>query len=418
VAVVIGGPPAAADDGPAPPYLADAAEPAVTTLAHDLGIPIEEAQRRIGWQDPAAELGEDLYEALGEHFGGLWIDEADGGRVKIGLVGGESSLAGAQAQTMIAQRSLGAVTDIVPTQFSYAQLERDSAWLSSAIGTVTDATGGRLSSEMRVSENRVVLLVPEGTALTSAQQAVVQAAEQQLGARLAIDTWSGSIQRQACGWNLGFNCDRPLRAGVRLYLDGDPNSSTDPPLAICTAAFNARSLSNGLWYVMTAGHCADKGQNIMAYQPVRTGQYHAIGQVHNSVDRGNDDFAIVRIENVPGWDPRNWVYVHETSKTVLDPDYYINATSTSPVGTRVCMSGATTWTWTDCGPVAALNVGGPGGLARARYCSQGGDSGAPVYSSHKARGIHIGATTSDCKNALFQGVREAARELNVRVHGT
>jgi hypothetical protein len=167
---------------------------------------------------------------------------------------------------------------------------------------------------------------------------------------------------------------------------------------------------------MTAGHCGDEGQHFLAFQPGRTGQYHPIGQVHNSVDIGNDDYAIIKIENVPGWDPRNWVYVHDTSDTVLDPEYYINATSTSPEGTRVCISGAASGT--DCGRVLALNVGGQNGQARASYCSQSTDSGAPIYSDHKARGIHVGGSPGNCQNALFQGVREAARELNVRVHGT
>jgi hypothetical protein len=62
-------PPAAAGGKPMragwPPYLAGATDPAVTTLASDLGISIREAQRRIGWQEPAMQLGEELRQALG-----------------------------------------------------------------------------------------------------------------------------------------------------------------------------------------------------------------------------------------------------------------------------------------------------------------------------------------------------------------
>ena len=36
-----------------PPYLADATDPAVTTLARDRHISLQDAQRRIGWQEPA-----------------------------------------------------------------------------------------------------------------------------------------------------------------------------------------------------------------------------------------------------------------------------------------------------------------------------------------------------------------------------
>src|SRR5512132_646841 len=63
-----------------PPYLAEATDPAVTTLASDLGISVQEAQRRIGWQEPAMQLGEELRRALGDRFGGLWFEEGGGGR--------------------------------------------------------------------------------------------------------------------------------------------------------------------------------------------------------------------------------------------------------------------------------------------------------------------------------------------------
>src|SRR5262245_8954346 len=60
------------------PHLADADDPAVTTLAKDVGISIEEARIRIGWQDPAIQMGDELRTSLGEGFGGLWFDVADG----------------------------------------------------------------------------------------------------------------------------------------------------------------------------------------------------------------------------------------------------------------------------------------------------------------------------------------------------
>ena len=52
-----------------PPYLAEATDPAVTTLARDRHISIQEAQRRIGWQEPAMQLGEELRQALGGRYG-------------------------------------------------------------------------------------------------------------------------------------------------------------------------------------------------------------------------------------------------------------------------------------------------------------------------------------------------------------
>lgn len=153
-----------------------------------------------------------------------------------------------------------------------------------------------------------------------------------------------------------------------------------------------------------------------AYQP-RTGIHHLIGQVHATQDErgadpeGTDDYAIIRIDNVPGWDPRPWVYVHASDDTTRDPNYRIRGTSTTPEGTRVCMSGARSGT--DCGHVTG-HYRAPTGFAIASYCNFNGDSGAPVYSAGMARGINYGVLGGDC-NSLYQGVREAARELNVYV---
>lgn len=390
----------------APPYLADADDPAVTTLAKDVGISIDEARRRIGWQDPATQMGDELRASLGEGFGGLWFDVADGGRVKVGVVGTAPASA---ARSSIRKWGLDSVTDTVAVRHSYAQLERDSAWLATLVAAANrDAsTGAELSFATQVDRNRLVLRTPEGKSVTAAQQATVEAATARLGSRVVLETWYGQVVNQACDWNAdGFNCDAPMRGGVRTYV----NVSVPQ----CSTAFNARSNSDGAWYVLTAGHCGGIGTQFRAFQPT-TGAHHIIGNVHNRVFDDFDDFGIIRINNVVGWNPQNWVYVHGSADTVLDPDYTITGVSTSPIGTRVCLTGATTGT--DCGDVVELDFNGPSGFARAEYCSDSGDSGGAIYSNHKARGIHRGFVPgqNDCFHRLFQGVTEAANLMNVQV---
>jgi streptogrisin C len=386
------------------PALADAQDPAVTTLAKDRGITIAEAQRRIGWQQAGSQLADDLA-ALGEGFGGLWFDRADG-RVKVGVVAAVPR-AGAQTRELVERRQLAAATDLVTVRHSLIQLERDSDWLGAATSAANAAGGARLGSALQTDRNRLVLRVPPSAGLSAAQQAVVDTARARLGSRVVVETGATGLQRQACGWSAGdFDCDAPLRGGVRIY-----QGST----AWCSTAFNARSNSDNLWYVLTAGHCGVKGTEFRAYQPT-SGSFHVIGDVHNSTQAGNDDMAIIRINNVPGWNPRNWVYVHASADTVLDPDYTIVNTFNSPVGTRVCISGSTSGT--DCGDVVEVNWDGTNGLSRAQYCSDGGDSGGAIYSGHNARGIHVGVVAGhdgDCLNAVFQTVREAASKLNVYV---
>jgi hypothetical protein len=198
-------PPAgAAASSSLPPYLADATDPAVTTLARDRKISISEAQRRIGWQEPAMQLGEELRRALGDRFGGLWFDEAGGGRVKVGLVGADRSAAAA----LIARRHLTAVTDLVAVQHSYADLEQAHAWLSEAIMKANPpAAKGQISglaSALLIDKNQVQLQLPRGRALNGAQQAAVAAAKRRLGPSLAVGSWSGQARTEDCGWDRGW----------------------------------------------------------------------------------------------------------------------------------------------------------------------------------------------------------------------
>jgi hypothetical protein len=339
-----------------PSYLADATDPAVTTLARDRHISLQEAQRRIGWQEPAMQLGEELQRALGDRFGGLWFDEAGGGRVKVGLVGADRSAAAA----LIARRQLTAVTDLVAVQHSYADLGQAHAWLSEAIMKPNPpAAKGQISglaSALLIDKNQVQLQLPRGQTLNAAQQAVVAAAKRRLGPSLAVGSWSGQIHTEACEWGLGpaiWDCDPPLRGGVGIV------SFSGTTRATCTAGFNESQLSH--------------------------------------------------------WRPGPYVYVHLSPDTTENSLYPIKAVGSSTKGLRVCVSGAVSGT--DCAPVKQTGWPVAGGYAVVDYCTTGGDSGGPVFSGNYARGIHIGAKTgaAACHDRLYQGVAEATRQLHVSV---
>jgi streptogrisin C len=392
-----------------PPYLADASHPAVTTLASDRGISIEEAQRRIGWQEPAMELAGELERALGDRYGDLWFDAAGSGRVKVGIVGADTTL----AARLIARRKLTAVTDLVPVRHSYPELVRAATWLTAEVaranppagkGTVKGLTVWRLPDR-----NLVELSLPRGQRLTAAQQATVTEARRRLGDKLTLGSWSGQMRDLNCAWRTSpsrFDCDAPLRGGVMLYV-----RSGAYYVPQCTAGFNARSTIDGKWYVMTAGHCGAPGRNFYVRQPA-TGQYHVLGHMHNRRWAGDDDFGIITIDNVAGWDPQPWVYRHPSADTDYDPRYPITGTAGSTYGLEVCVSGAVSGS--DCGNVE--RVGDPaGGLALVDLCVTDGDSGAPIYSYNRARGLLKGTNNSKdpCEDRLYQGLTEAEQWLHV-----
>ena len=415
-AAAAGAPQAGAADPP--PYLADASDPAVTTLAGDLGISIREAQRRIGWQEPAVELAGELERALGDRYGDLWFDPADGGRIKVGIAGGANALAARLIARLIARRKLTAVTDLVAVRHGYTELKQAAAWLTAETARANPRAHNGLVKGLAVwrlpDKNAVELDLPRGQRLTTTQQATVAAARRRLGGKLTLGTWAGQTRDLACAFLAGeFDCDPPLRGGVMMYLR---NASGGYDFQ-CTVGFNAKSTVDAKWYVMTAGHCGGPGQTFYVYQP-RDAHFHVLGHIHNRVRAGDDDFGIITIDNVPGWNPQPWVYVHPSADTTSNPSYNITGSAGSAQGLRVCVSGAISGS--DCGNVETL---GGGGLARVDLCAKPGDSGAPIFSGGKARGLLVGAEGTDpgqpptppCQDRLYQGITEASQQLHVSV---
>ena len=414
-----------------PPYLADATDPAVTTLAADLDISIREAQRRMGWQEPAIEMAAELERALGDRYGDLWFDPSTG-RVKVGIVGGDTA---GLAARLIARRKLTAVTDLVPVRHSYAELKQAAAWLNAEVTRVNPPARNGLVKGLSVwrlpDKNTIELDLPRGQRLTTAQQAIVAHARQRLGSKLILGTWAGQIRDLACVWSFNgadrktvFNCDPPLRGGLMMYT----RNASGGYDAQCTVGFNAKSTVDGKWYVLTAGHCGSPGTTFYVRQP-RTGQFHLLGHMHRCIFGGNncafasdDDEGIITIDNVPGWNPKPYVYVHAwtgpNDHTTENPSYPIYGTSGSSQHMRVCVSGAISGT--NCGNVESFT--GVGGLAQVDLCAEPGDSGAPIFSGQKAIGLLKGANTDetgrpapDCQDRLYQGITEATQRLHVAV---
>ena len=220
-----------------------------------------------------------------------------------------------------------------------------------------------------------------------------------------MGTFEQRIQHDACS---GDYCDPPLRGGVKITHSGTN----------CTGGFIAQSRVDDKLYQFTAGHCL-LGRSDNWHTDFVDGSQHNIGKRHNWHVGTGGDVGILKINNPTGWDlPENFVYVQASSDTTPNEEYAITSTTTSSIGDRVCLTGATTGT--DCGEVTALGVTHTvagttvTNSGQASYCRAGGDSGAPIYAGHKAFGIHSDSGGSNC-SGIYIGINGSQNLMNVDV---
>lgn len=216
--------------------------------------------------------------------------------------------------------------------------------------------------------------------------------------------------------------------------------------------FLARDNSTNDLLVLTAGHCMWRGDNQFRQQVWRsrsaTLEFRTIGPrvksrwgTHSNAPEY--DVAAIRVDNA-GLNPRAWVNVQrsggsplrtgDTHATTLNTQYLINgdaANGGAMINSRVCKTGARTGT--TCGRILRTQATTSGcftdnfgtlcstgtRLIESTMCSLGGDSGAPVYRQNKAHGLVSAGTDGPVADGfcrtLYQGIRNAQEELNIRL---
>jgi hypothetical protein len=373
-------------------------------FARERGITVAEAQQRLGWQVLAPDLAERVEASLGAVFGGVWIDIADRDRVKVGVAGAITGEVAAAVRDAADGIGLTEGYDLVEVRRSMSALEEANAWLGAEISRVNEGATDTLTAGLRTDLNVIELQVPSEGTLTPAQRDLVASAPSVLGDRLVIGSYRGRATPRACVYPY---CDPPLRGGIRI---NHPNAS-------CTGAFIAKSKVDDKLYQFTAGHCAY--QNYTNWSTRFTdNSVHVVGPVWTWWWYSGGDFAILRINNVPGWNPTAWVNVTSGPDTTADSTYHISSDNLSVWGMRICTTGAF-YGRSDCGYVTQLGVTATYDgvtvhhLGRASFCGVGGDSGSPMYAKHVAYGLQV-AGYSEC-DSLYQGIRAAETKLNVNV---
>lgn len=396
-----------------------AEDPATKQLAAEKGLSLPEAQRRIGVQQRATELGEVLGKTLGSaRYGGVWIGDDD--RIKVGTVqnGTRAAAHMAAVHKAAAAHRLAADTDVVPVRHSLASLLAANDWLSDQVVRTNKTARWPMLPGYTTAGNTVRLgLPPKSAGLSPGQRAVLGQAWHRYGALLSVYTLTERPKPEAdCGWvSDGFTCDLPVRGGVLIGEYG------------CTLGFLARSRTDSRLYGLTAGHCLkDQAASTITFSRAKDDSRIPLGTRHNYVYGAAGDAGIINIS-----DPKtreaaiacqcSWVTVLASPDnggvpgTSANERYKILRDGTSTEGMRVCFTGKRSGT--SCGRVLRLGVPSSTGvlnLTEANYCHTNGDSGGPVYAGNTAYGIHQGNGGTAC-TALYQGIRGAENVLNVDV---
>ncbi|MDH5327095.1 MAG: S1 family peptidase [Gammaproteobacteria bacterium] len=378
----------------------------IIELASDRGISQSEALTRLNWQSELTTLNDWYSKELGADYAGVWVDTSDGDRIKIGVVNRGDALR--KASSSADKQKFPDSFDMVPVRFSIQELKEANDWISNEIvGFGKDVA---LSVGLRTDTNTVELTLPSHRQMSEPENELVERAKALLGDKLSISYFGGVPETVGCFYPY---CDPSLRGGNKIRTDSGKG---------CTNAFVARSKVDNKLYQFTAGHCVVNTTESW-YTKFSDLSKHYIGPRHNYIFGPEGDMAILRINNVPGWNPENWVHVTAGPDTTVNEEYEINSEGSSFIGMRICTTGAV-YGNSNCGEVTKLGVTVNyvtegvivKNLGQANYCAVKGDSGGPLYASHTAYGLISGGIlgVSPCVS-FYQGILGAESKMNVNV---
>jgi streptogrisin C len=368
----------------------DVEEGAVAQLAEDWGVGRDEATARVARQDDVAALARALEGALGDAFGGVWVDHADGGRVAVGLTGGSTD----EVDKLAHEYGLAAVVRVARVRYGLTVLSGIADRLGDGLAEANAGARAVVSASLRTDLNQVELTLPDGA--TAAQRAFVADAQRTHGGAVAVSGGDGLVDVAVC--TSSTSCDKPLQGGVHIHSD---NGTT------CTGAFNVSG--GGVKWMLTAGHCLYyAGFNPWQYWWTKNNngtnrKFGGGGQIWWFGGVNGRDFAVISVDYAAE-NPQPTIFANASGRL-------INGTGSAFVGQYLCKTGQTTGY--QCGYVTSTNYNAtyPGGIPVKNMIKAGiytckGDSGGPNYLSHSAYGVTSGMTdtiNANCGNSVITG---------------
>lgn len=234
---------------------------AAAWYAQTYGVTLEEATRRLEFQDDVSLIVEDVVNALGPDYAGMWFDAVDGGRLKIGVATTASEPSGPgvdEAKAILSAGGLLGRSDFLSKESSVNSLSAALPGLEDRLASLLAV--GKVSIGMRARLNALVISVANDLSTAEVAEVSDAAAQTPVATRvLSTGEPSGGAVFEACSRGgavpATLYCDRPLRGGVRI---------TSPDARACTSGFMAKDRDDpDKRYVLTAGHCLSQGAEWM-----------------------------------------------------------------------------------------------------------------------------------------------------------
>jgi streptogrisin C len=386
-----------------------------TSYAGKFGLGVDQAQERIERQDRLVKVADKVREALGDAYAGIWFDNSDDGRMKIGIAASASAADPSlvwSVQTLLAANGAKDDADLVRVATTQRELAAEHEKVDGALAE--ELQTGKVMTSVDPEKNSVTVEI--GSSLPDSERASIAAAARDAAPDVQVED-SPDVQGefQACVRRTSDNalfCGNPFRGGVTIGTS----------LGYCTAGFVTFGNSGGNPWLLTAGHCLRDGGSGTWSSRDNSLTLHDIGTRHSWTVGSGGDYGIISFSTAY-WNTSPYI-VYDGAST-WNETYHIFDAGTSYVGMPICATGSRLLSnghYTDCGSVTQLDVTGSAGgttvlhLGRANLCvNLGGNSGGPFYKEGHAYGLFsIGVSACD---ELYQGAVGALNGSNVHLPG-
>jgi streptogrisin C len=371
----------------------------VAYLRQAYGISEEEALRRLILQDTARSLAAKFTSTAADTYGGMWLDQAHGGRLVI------ASTSPPAADSLLNGIFDRAHIDVHTATYSLQDLEQTQQRLASQLGTGPNSV---LLPAISETTNQVILWRRDWLPGQSAKVNTANQIVRSEGGKVALKTLPrpkglfaphvnvGSCQPLYC---TGYG---PMRGGIRLDIQRDDGSWGG-----CTSGFNVRATGGsyaGQAFVLTAGHCILASRHTHTDQPFHNGDRLLREVSKLAVNSFPYDFAFMPYTNatvaktwLDKWPQRNLVLTtcpKNSGTSCKSSDLAITGVrpfSGVVSGEILCSSGSASSSanypksWdsgsgagyqpgTHCGRVTGTDV-----AINTDICTRAGDSGGPLF---------------------------------------